>query len=439
MTLYSRPTTLAAFSVVYSLFDMAKGALYAFMTTSGETIMNVSKLSREELYELVWSTPMMHAAKQFGISGVMLGKTCRDRQVPRPPRGYWAKLQSKKRRDQCIKPPLPNLPAPVQNFDRFLLDEHERQRAPRPDDFDPNDLTEPIPSPPEKFKDTLKDYQAHIESNFPVLLEPSQITSLHPIVQKVLAADLLIAAARKRDRYGDEPRFQSEKGKLHLHLLNTFINLFESLGFTVSVSGKKNFRFFVSLSVHSREFHVFLREYDPSLYSRKYLKEKKRTTFCFSWTNEGEYVTAGQKYYEFEELNADCVKKVVVHMAVKDEDQYRRSVFRKYDDRIENRREAIKRQAYLEQQAAEKKRRALALLLANRIDLMNMAVRDMNHADQIRSLIAKVQEKSAQTKNPIDGLSRWVGWAANHANDIDLRYMSVKGLEAWIKKFQLRN
>ncbi len=46
--------------------------------------MNVSKLSREELYELVWTMPMMHAAKQFGISGVMLGKICRDRQQIMP-------------------------------------------------------------------------------------------------------------------------------------------------------------------------------------------------------------------------------------------------------------------------------------------------------------------------------------------------------------------
>ena len=58
--------------------------MYAFVTTSGEAIMNVSKLSREELYELVWTMPMMHAAKQFGISGVMLGKICRDRQQIMP-------------------------------------------------------------------------------------------------------------------------------------------------------------------------------------------------------------------------------------------------------------------------------------------------------------------------------------------------------------------
>jgi hypothetical protein len=40
------------------------------------------KLSREELYELVWSKPMTHASKELGISDVMLGKLCKQRNVP---------------------------------------------------------------------------------------------------------------------------------------------------------------------------------------------------------------------------------------------------------------------------------------------------------------------------------------------------------------------
>jgi len=45
-------------------------------------------IKRQELYDLVWSTPMMHAAKQFGISGVILGRICKEWNVPKLPRGY---------------------------------------------------------------------------------------------------------------------------------------------------------------------------------------------------------------------------------------------------------------------------------------------------------------------------------------------------------------
>lgn len=48
--------------------------------------------SREELYDLVWSKPMTKVAEQFGVSGSYLARVCSTLNVPRPERGYWAKL-----------------------------------------------------------------------------------------------------------------------------------------------------------------------------------------------------------------------------------------------------------------------------------------------------------------------------------------------------------
>src|SRR3546814_1861595 len=49
------------------------------------------KFSRSEFYELVWSKPMTHLAKEFGLSDVALHKICRKHDVPNPPLGWWAK------------------------------------------------------------------------------------------------------------------------------------------------------------------------------------------------------------------------------------------------------------------------------------------------------------------------------------------------------------
>ena len=49
-------------------------------------------LSREDLYELVWSKPMAELAKDFGLSDVALAKRCRKLGVPVPGRGYWARV-----------------------------------------------------------------------------------------------------------------------------------------------------------------------------------------------------------------------------------------------------------------------------------------------------------------------------------------------------------
>src|SRR5262245_53189662 len=51
------------------------------------------RLSREQLYEQVWSEPIIHVAKRIGLSGRGLGKLCARYDVPVPPRGWWAKKQ----------------------------------------------------------------------------------------------------------------------------------------------------------------------------------------------------------------------------------------------------------------------------------------------------------------------------------------------------------
>lgn len=51
-------------------------------------------LSREELHDLVWSTPMQKLAESYGLSDRGLAKICERHLVPPPPRGYWAKVQA---------------------------------------------------------------------------------------------------------------------------------------------------------------------------------------------------------------------------------------------------------------------------------------------------------------------------------------------------------
>lgn len=49
-------------------------------------------ITRDDLYQLVWSKPMTKVAEQFGVSGSYLARVCTMLSVPRPEQGYWAKL-----------------------------------------------------------------------------------------------------------------------------------------------------------------------------------------------------------------------------------------------------------------------------------------------------------------------------------------------------------
>lgn len=60
--------------------------------------------TREELYELVWSKPITHVARQFGLSDVAVHKICRKHGIPTLPLGWWAKHAAGK---PVRKTPLP--------------------------------------------------------------------------------------------------------------------------------------------------------------------------------------------------------------------------------------------------------------------------------------------------------------------------------------------
>jgi hypothetical protein len=70
----------------------------------------LTDLSRQELYDLIWASPATKVAAAFSVSDVAVHKLCIRKHVPRPSRGYWAKLAA------GIKPrkkPLPPTPHEV--------------------------------------------------------------------------------------------------------------------------------------------------------------------------------------------------------------------------------------------------------------------------------------------------------------------------------------
>lgn len=97
-----------------------------------------SSLTREGLYALVWSEPMLKVAEKLGVSSSYMARVCTSMNVPRPERGYWAKLVVGKVQEQV---PLPEaLPGDV-----LVWSKGGGMYAP---------MT--LPKPPERVKRALK-------------------------------------------------------------------------------------------------------------------------------------------------------------------------------------------------------------------------------------------------------------------------------------------
>lgn len=110
-------------------------------------------LTRLELYERVWSTPMRQLAKEFGLSDVGLAKICRKHDIPRPPVGYWARVAHGQQPEQTPLPPAPTkraAPISIQRRDTLEVD------------------------PDEAIEMT--------EGNVPEIVVPDRLVSPHPLV-----------------------------------------------------------------------------------------------------------------------------------------------------------------------------------------------------------------------------------------------------------------
>jgi hypothetical protein len=61
-------------------------------------------LSHDELYAVVWAQLMLKVAARYKMSSSYMASVCSFLNVPRPARGYWAKLAVGK---AAVAPPLP--------------------------------------------------------------------------------------------------------------------------------------------------------------------------------------------------------------------------------------------------------------------------------------------------------------------------------------------
>jgi hypothetical protein len=393
-------------------------------------------ISREALYELIWSKPMTHVAKDLGISDVMLGKMCKEQLVPKPPRGYWANLGSDKKRVVYVRPKLPDLFQKKNDFNQWVLDDYKLRESLRTDKFDPDDLSDPVREPPPPFMETLPQFRERMSGVMPVLPNMEALKVMHPLIRTINEADLQLEEAHKKDRWAPSPQFRTLQGRQQLRLFNVFVSCFQVLGFEPSVRGRKYLVFSARVFDQPKKFNVFLKNYNPSAAEMRRFKTTKRTTYCFAWTEDDEEVTRSKNYYEFEELSAETVKTVVLDLLAKREEMYRRSVFFEYSYNLRARNEAIEIKQRRAEKLFELREQAKVQLMETRTKLLRQAVERMQYADQIRNLINAVKDKAIDQGNPSE-LGQWAAWAVEQADAIDPRAQSLEDTGTWISQFKL--
>lgn len=170
----------------------------------------IINFTRKELYDQVWSTPMIKLAKQYGLSDRGLSKICNKHDIPCPPRGYWAKLQAGKK---VKKIPLP----PTESTDVIKL------------------KNSPGKKPEKKIAENF------IEKNkLESISVKKTLNGAHPLIKQT--SDYLKTVSKKADEMLEPPKdkyldIKVSPGALRrgLLIMDSVIRVLESKGFHVVI------------------------------------------------------------------------------------------------------------------------------------------------------------------------------------------------------------
>ncbi|MGY2932024.1 hypothetical protein ACVWZ6_001626 [Bradyrhizobium sp. GM6.1] len=178
----------------------------------------MTTISREALYDLVWTEPVRTIAQRMGVSDVWLKKCCSKADIPVPNRGYWTKLRADKK---VIRQKLPPRPPGVATDVTIGTGPRSYPSAPNPE----AELAAPPPTEP-TFAESIEAAAARVDQSLGKVRFVRDLGSAHSLIRHLLDEDALRrlkpSDAPYKLRYS-EPFFDSPFERRRLRILN---NLF---------------------------------------------------------------------------------------------------------------------------------------------------------------------------------------------------------------------
>lgn len=362
------------------------------------------RLTREELYRLVWSKPVQDVAADLAISGTGLKKICETFAVPTPPRGYWA--QTGKRRVSA----KPALPPRRPGMSHLAID--TRPHWSNDNAYLEAIIAEPIYAPLQ-FEDSLKDVEARLRKAFPRRVPIRPLTTPHRALASLLARD----AKREGSILSwDRPKFVGPLESRRMRLLNSLFATLSTLGAKVQLlSGVAR-----SISVKIEGQWVSLKvdhpQAKPNHWNQVDIHGGDDDTLRLEIPDlKGERVERWVWCDSPDRRLEQDLPDVVVMMFVAAEAQYRRTTIARFERDQTSRDDARKELERRKEEAIRKEReRRAELERANRKKLVQLAS-DHRTAEEIRAFIAAVRRRGRD----VEGADGWLEWAATVADGLD--------------------
>ena len=388
-------------------------------------------MTREQLFEAVWTTPVVQLAKRYGLSDVGLAKVCTRHQVPRPSLGYWAKKQHGK------EGPRPALPA---------IDDPKLQ------------IVVLTGCPASEASGESERYAEDDEINALIIAElkapavevPDSLRSPHPLVAAAMTDDAVQAAEARQNRPGMgwidvtfQPRGSIARANISAsttlqprayRVMNAVLRAAEERGYAVSGTPHQHRRATL-IEVMGQKFDV--RIYEPTVQRPHVLTKEelaRKAKYPSTLIDKHDYVPSGQLclqlraeggwtvYWQVRDGHKvrveDRLSKVFI-AALKQVDDALKWKRKREREAAEAREAEQRRLADQEQQKREEETRGQEQA---KVQSLLDDVTRWRRGRELRAYLRNVRRVLAdqgRTIEPGSDLDEWLRWAERVARDLD--------------------
>jgi hypothetical protein len=364
------------------------------------------RLTREQLYELVWSEPMQRIGKQIGISDVAIAKHCRRLGIPLPPRGYWNKLHAGKNVIKAVLPPR----------DLGTINDAELSGS-LPPELRAHIAGEPGVAP--AHDEDIDVLTARFAARLGKVSAPRGLANLHPVVAALLRKDETVRQELlKRPYYWEKPQFDSPIEKRRLRIINALLLAAASVGGGGSARGKRA----EELHLHIGGWHVgFTLEKPTRPSSRRGVTSADHdagNALQLQLTHHNPPPAVVMQWQDGEASLENQLTNILVGIALASE-HFRRQWIAQQIEWEQQRRAELERLALEQKLEAERRERErLAAIEKAKVDALRADAAAWREAETIRAYVAAAR-LAAGGRVGDEMLDRWADWAGGEAARID--------------------
>lgn len=356
-------------------------------------------LTRAELYEMIWQTPTSQLAKRFGISDVALSKVCKKHNIPKPPLGYWRKVEIGL---VPVRPDLPVADDKVQEHITFRSPAEREKHAPIRRS---RSVREQIPVP-----DTLTNPHR-------LILSTKKALQIGQKWDGILVPSLTIEHLDVRVSKTQQDRA--------FRIMDTLLKELEARKYRVTAVSKP--KYLTQVLVLGEPIYFGIREptrQTEHIFTKEELRKKEKGLLL--WEHKYDHHPSGRLALEILDEDGKVVTKWVDGKEQKVETCL--AAFIEGLGKVAERRKMQRAQAeethrkWEEEQQRRREAEERRKQEQKEIELLRQQVNAWDESQRILAFVAAVERKAAekgQNADPGSELARWIEWARSYARRID--------------------